>query len=60
MSIQPSPERVRSTYEFIKSHRGQYNVRRMSRTLALAPIGYFLRCGAAGRLAGFAAGFDLV
>ena len=35
------PGRVRSTYEFIKSHRDQHSVERMCRILAVAPSGYY-------------------
>ena len=33
--------RVRSTYEFIKAHRGQYAVEPMCRVLGVAPSGYY-------------------
>ena len=33
------PGKVRSTYEFIKAHRGQYRVQMMCRVLDVAPSG---------------------
>ena len=35
------PGRVRSAYEFIKTHRDQYSVRMMCRVLEVAPSGYY-------------------
>ena len=33
--------RVRSAYEFIKTHRQQYSVQMMCRVLEVAPSGYY-------------------
>jgi putative transposase len=41
MSTSPSAGRVRSTYEFIKGHHGQYSVQELCRTLGVAPSGYY-------------------
>jgi putative transposase len=41
MSTKPSTGRVRSTYEFIKAHRGRYSVQTMCRVLGVAPSGYY-------------------
>jgi len=41
MSTKPSTGRVRSTYEFIKAHRGRYAVEAMCRVLGVAPSGYY-------------------
>jgi hypothetical protein len=41
MSTKASTGRVRSTYEFIKAHRGQYAVEPMCRVLGVAPSGYY-------------------
>jgi putative transposase len=41
MSTKPRAGRVRSAYEFISTHRDQYNVRRMCRVLDVAPSGYY-------------------
>jgi hypothetical protein len=41
MSTKPSTGRVRSTYEFIKAHRGRYAVEPMCRVLGVAPSGYY-------------------
>jgi putative transposase len=41
MSTKPSTGRVRSTYEFIKAHRGRYAVEPMCRLLGVAPSGYY-------------------
>lgn len=35
------PGRVRSAYEFIKTHREQYSVQLMCRVLEVAPSGYY-------------------
>src|SRR5437763_14970977 len=35
------PGRVRSTYEFIKTHRDRYSVQMMCRVLEVAPSGYY-------------------
>jgi putative transposase len=40
MSTKPSTGRVRSTYEFIRAHRGRYAVEAMCRVLGVAPSGY--------------------
>src|SRR6516225_4460174 len=40
MSTKSSAGRVRSTYEFIKTHRDQYGVQRLCRILGVAPSGY--------------------
>src|SRR5215213_901633 len=41
MSTKLSAGRVRSTYEFIKAQRGQYNVQALCRVLEVAPSGYY-------------------
>jgi putative transposase len=41
MSKQQSAGRVRSTYEFIKTHRNRYSVQSMCRVLGVAPSGYY-------------------
>ncbi len=41
MSTKVGPRRVRATYDFIKSHRHQYDVRAMCRILGVAPSGYY-------------------
>ena len=41
MSTRLSAGRVRSTYELIKGHRGQFSVQRMCRLLGVAPAGYY-------------------
>jgi putative transposase len=41
MSTKPTTRRVRATYEFIKTHREQYDVRTMCRVLGVAPSGYY-------------------
>jgi hypothetical protein len=41
MSTKLSAGRVRSTYEFIKTHRDQYSVQVMCRILGVAPSGYY-------------------
>jgi putative transposase len=41
MSTKASTRRVRATYDFIKAHRGQYDVRAMCRVLGVAPSGYY-------------------
>ena len=41
MSTQKRTGRVRSTYEFIKTHRPEYSVQAMCRVLAVAPSGYY-------------------
>jgi transposase InsO family protein len=41
MSTKPRTGRVRSTYEFIKAHRGRYSVQTMCRVLGVAPSGYY-------------------
>src|SRR5712671_1968928 len=41
MSTKLSAGRVRSTYEFIKTHRNQYSVQAMCRILGVAPSGYY-------------------
>ena len=41
MSTRLSAGRVRSTYEFIKVHRGQFRVQAMCRLLGVAPAGYY-------------------
>lgn len=41
MSTKTSASRVRSTYEFIKTHRTQYSVQAMCRVLSVAPSGYY-------------------
>jgi putative transposase len=41
MSTKLSAGKVRSTYEFIKTHRKKYNVRTMCRLLGVAPSGYY-------------------
>jgi putative transposase len=41
MSTNLSAGRVRSTYEFIKSHRAKYSVQALCRVLDVAPSGYY-------------------
>jgi putative transposase len=41
MSTKLSAGRVRSTYEFIKTHKSQYSVEAMCRILGVAPSGYY-------------------
>lgn len=41
MSTRLSTGRVRSVYEFIKSHRGEYSVDSICRMLEVAPSGYY-------------------
>ena len=41
MSTKPSTKRVRAAYDFIKTHRGRYDVRTMCRVLGVAPSGYY-------------------
>jgi putative transposase len=41
MSTKPSTGRVRSTYEFIETHRGEYSVQMMCRVLGVAQSGYY-------------------
>jgi putative transposase len=41
MSTQRSAGRVRTTYEFIKAHRGQYPVEAVCRVLGVAASGYY-------------------
>src|SRR5256885_9163236 len=41
MSTKPITGPVRSTYDFIKAHRGQYSVQMMCRVLGVAPSGYY-------------------
>ena len=41
MSTQTIAGRVRSTYEFIKTHRDEYSVQLMCRVLGVAPSGYY-------------------
>ena len=41
MSTKPSTGRVRSTYEFIITHRDQYSVQTMCRILGVAQSGYY-------------------
>ena len=41
MSTKPSTGRVRSSYEFIQTHRGQYSVQTMCRVVGVAPSGYY-------------------
>ena len=41
MSTNLSTGRVRSTYEFIKSHRATYSVQALCRVLDVAPSGYY-------------------
>ena len=41
MSTRMSAGRVRTTYEFIKAHRGQYSVQALCRVLDVAPSGYY-------------------
>jgi len=41
MSTRLSAGRVRTTYEFIKSHRRQFSVEAMCRVLEVAPSGYY-------------------
>ena len=40
MSTKPGTGRVRSVYEFLKTHRGQYSVQAMCRILGVAPSGF--------------------
>ena len=41
MSTKPTARRVRATYDFIKTHRDRYDVRKMCRVLVVAPSGYY-------------------
>ena len=41
MSTKTGPTRVRATYDFIRAHRDQYDVRAMCRILGVAPSGYY-------------------
>src|SRR5512137_2953790 len=41
MSTQKPAGRVRSTYEFIKTHRSDYSVQALGRVLGVAPSGYY-------------------
>jgi hypothetical protein len=41
MSTRQSAGRVRSKYEFIKAHRGEYSVQLMCRVLGVTPSGYY-------------------
>lgn len=41
MSTRLSAGRVRTTYEFIKSYRGHYDVRTLCRVFDVAPSGYY-------------------
>jgi putative transposase len=41
MSTKPSARRVRSAYDFVKTHRDQFDVRKMCRLLGVAPSGYY-------------------
>ena len=41
MPTRISVGRVRTTYEFIKAHRHEFNVRTMCRLLEVAPSGYY-------------------
>jgi putative transposase len=41
MSKSTQPGKIRRTYEFIKAHRHQYDVRTMCRVLDVAPSGYY-------------------
>ena len=41
MSTMPSAGRVRATYEFIKTHRDEFNVQIMCRVRGVAPSGYY-------------------
>jgi putative transposase len=41
MSMPPSPGRVRTTYEFIRAHRGTFSVQALCRVLDVAPSGYY-------------------
>ena len=43
MSTNLSAGRVRSTYEFIRSHRAKYSVQALCRVLDVAPSGYYER-----------------
>ncbi len=40
MSREPITGRVRTTYEFIKAHRGRFSVQALYRVLDVAPNGY--------------------
>jgi putative transposase len=41
MSMPPNAGRVRTTYEFIKAHRGTFSVQALCRVLNVAPSGYY-------------------
>jgi putative transposase len=41
MSMPPNAGRVRTTYEFIKAHRGRFSVQALCRVLNVAPSGYY-------------------
>jgi putative transposase len=41
MSTRMNAGRVRTTYAFIKAHRGQYRVQALCRVLNVAPSGYY-------------------
>ena len=41
MSTRGRAGRVRTTYEFIRAHRGQYPVEALCRVLEVAPSGYY-------------------
>jgi putative transposase len=41
MAARMSAGRVRATYEFIRAHRGTYNVQALCRVLDVAPSGYY-------------------
>ena len=41
MSKQLSAGRVRTTYAFIKAHRGEFSVQALCRVLDVAPSGYY-------------------
>lgn len=44
MPTRGSAGRVRTTYEFITAHRGQYPVQALCRVLGVAPSGYYAWC----------------
>lgn len=41
MGTKPGVRSVRSTYEFIKTHRKEYSTQAMCRVLGVAPRGYY-------------------
>jgi hypothetical protein len=41
MSMPPNAWQVRTTYEFIKAHRGTFGVQAICRVLNVAPSGYY-------------------